>query len=179
MANNCIIPLGPVMNLTGMIPYESLNALQNPNIPSGMNCHLNGATRGSAVSGATAEQVFTSMLEAANKPSTVGDIVPTITVIWDYYPLKKQSSIAPDATAFRMRIPHNILILLIAWDGEGEDQANATAISDELKTRLSSFEAFAKDAFKATGEVKNNTGYANNGESFSYITALEVNTNRL
>jgi hypothetical protein len=158
-----------------MVPYEALNGLQNANIPYGTNYHLNGVTRAPTVTGAVAEKVFNAMIASANKPSAVGGITPTIAVLWEFYPLKKQSSVAPEAMAFRMRVPLPVSTMFITWEGEGEDPTAVAAITKEMKERLSSFKTFAKETFTGGQEFKNDTGYSNNGMSwFSLLLYLAL-----
>jgi hypothetical protein len=94
-----------------MLPYEKLNAMQNDAIPYNINCHLTGITRGSLPPSA-ASAILNQMLTIANAPSPFKAINPDtkaeepntigMSILWEYWNLKKQSTPAPNATAFRM-----------------------------------------------------------------------------
>lgn len=126
------------MNLAGMIPYEQVNALQNPNVPYGANYALKSNTR-SSLSGPIAEKLFQELIETADKPSSAINN-PVMAILWEYYHLKKQTSIAPDATAFRMRVDRPVSVVMITWGGDGEEGVldarervrKMTSLSDEL-----------------------------------------------
>ena len=157
--------LGPVLDAVSMIPYEALNGLHNATIPYGINYHLNGTSRGPR--GVTPEMSATLMNQLIATASAPGasapeGVTPTMTLLWEFYNMKKLSSVAPDATAFRMRVPHPLITMLITWDG---DSPEATA---DAKERLSGYKRFAegalKDSFEGGEKGENDTGYGNNGE---------------
>lgn len=171
-----ILDLGPVVNLAGMLPYEKLNAMQNEAIPYNIYCHLTGITRGSLPPSA-ASAIFEILLTIANAPSPFKATNPTtnaeepntigMSILWEYWNLKKQSTPAPDATAFRMRVPYPMAPLGIFWSAEGMEA------SQEAKGRLKEMKAFCDaqlwPTFGPDGPNVNGTGYRNS-ESYSPAT---------
>jgi hypothetical protein len=156
-----------------MIPYEKLNGAQNEAIPYNINTSITGITRGSFPP-SSAKAIFDQMLTIANAPSKFKAINPetkeeepnklSLMVLWEFWNLKKQSSPAPDATAFRMRVPHPVAPTAVLWSS---DDPEATK---EARERLNSFKAFCdaelKPTFGPDGPGANGVGYGNSGRYF-------------
>lgn len=145
--------------MAGMIPYEQLNALQNPSIHIGCNDTITCLTR-ETLSPSAASSIFDKMVLTANSlTSKVENAV--IAIFWEYYNLKKQSSVAPDATAYRMRYPFGLSALIITWTGEGEEGEK------EARLRLEDVETFANELLDKTYQGGKRhpdaTGYGNYG----------------
>jgi hypothetical protein len=163
--------IGPVANLAGMLPYEKLNGQHNNAIAYNINCYITGLTRGS-LPPPTASTIFDQMLTLANAPSKFKAVDPvtkeeadntiSIAVMWEYWNLKKQSTPAPDATAFRMRVPYPIAPSVIFWTS---DEPGAAV---EARERLRALRTFAEaqllPTFGADGSSKDATGYGNAGK---------------
>ncbi|PVG04874.1 FAD-binding domain-containing protein [Serendipita vermifera] len=161
-----IIDLGPVASYAGTIPYEQLNAMQNQGAPFGGNYHYTGVIRG-CLPPPTASEIFNKMMGLANIPSPFKAINPTtkaeepdtivLSAVWEYHNLKKMSAVAPDATAFRMRVPHPLGLLILTWSADGQEAI------DEAKDRMDKFrdicEAALAPTFGANGRGSNDTGY--------------------
>ncbi|PVG03740.1 FAD-binding domain-containing protein [Serendipita vermifera] len=164
-----LLDLGPVANLAGTLPYEQLNAMQNQAIPYGINYHLNGFVR-AGLPPPAAGAIFNNQVAIATAPSPYKSVNPTtnveepntvvLTVLWEFYNLKKQSTPAPDATAFRMRVPYSLATLIATWSADGEEA------SKEAKERLRSFKLVCDNELRSTfgpeGRNKDAPGYGNN-----------------
>jgi len=155
--------LGPVVNGTGMIPYELVNTMQNDLVPYGHNYHITGTLRGKKPVEAQASQdVFNRMLQIASTPgacSANGD--PTMTILWEFFHLQKAVGVPSDATAFRMREASPQLPMVITWEG---DSAEATKDAKErLRQVKQAIDENVKDTFVG-GMSKDDTGYGNYGQ---------------
>jgi hypothetical protein len=140
--------------------------MQNQAAIYGINHHTTGVTRANLPS-SIAAAIFEQTLTLANAPSSFNAINPTtkleepnaivLTIIWQYYPLKKHATIAPDATAFRMRLQHPQAMLTAGWSADGE---GATA---EAKERLMTLKDTCDTALHSTfgihGPSSDDTGY--------------------
>jgi hypothetical protein len=152
------------------LPYEKLNAMQNQAIPYGINYHLNGIVRADLPPPA-AGAIFNTLVSTANAPSPYKSINPTtnaeepnvvvLTILWEFYNLKKQCAPAPDAMAFRMRVPYSLATLIATWSADGEEA------SKEAKERLRSLKTVCDNELRSTfgpeGRSKDAPGYGNNG----------------
>ena len=162
-----LIDLGPVVNGTGMIPYELLNAMQNDMVPYGHNYHITGTLRGKKpVESQASQDIFNRMVQIA---STHGDCRANgdaaITILWEFLHLKKAVSVPPDATAFRMRVDSPSLPMMITWEG---DSAEATKDAKErLRQVRQVVDENVKDTF-VSGMSADDTGYGNYGELHTF-----------
>lgn len=151
--------------MAGMIPYKQLNALQNPSIAIGGNHATTCLTR-AALPPSTASSIFEKIVNTANAPSSSFDSA-TIAILWVYYNLKKQSSVAPDAMAYRMRYPFLPSTLFMSWIGDGDEAEK------EARSRLGEAEAFANELLDKTYEGGKRhpdaTGYGNYGMLSSFL----------
>ena len=159
-----LISLGPVMDRTGMIPYETLNTLQNEMIPYGANYYFSGTLRGEMpMTEQAAQDIFNQIMQLASTSGPCASISsPTITVMGEFLRLKKICSVAPDATAYRMRVTSSSIPMMINWEG---DSAEA---SGDAQGRLRRMMRFVDDTVKHTfprGKEQNDTGYGNYGAS--------------
>jgi hypothetical protein len=166
-----LIALGPVMNGTGMMPYEVVNTLQNDAFPHGAGYHLNGTIRGKKpVETQAAQEMFDQMLQIASAPgacSSNGD--PTIIIVWEFINMKRAASIPVDATAYRMRAETPSLALVIHWQGE------STEATRDAKERLLKVRQIADENLKDTfvgGRGEDVTGYGNYGGYYSPLLAV-------
>jgi hypothetical protein len=162
-----------------MMPYEKLNAMQNEAIPYNVNCFLNGITRGS-LPPSSASAIFNEMMSLANAPSPHKAINPTtnqeepnsltLIILWEFWNLKKQSAPAPDATAYRMRVPYPVAPMGVFWSAEG------TEASQEARDRLRALRMFCdkelRPTFGTDGPSANGTGYGNAGGYFNVFELL-------
>ena len=157
-----LIALGPLVDAAGMIPYQSLNELQNAALPYGANYHLTGSLRGDkGVAPEVASKVFDQLIEISNAPgSCATESTPQITILWEFFHLKRMARVPPDATAFRMRVAHPAMPIAISWEGSSPE---ATA---DAKDRLKRLKQYVEDEMKDTfsdGIGENDTGYGNYG----------------
>ncbi|KIM25711.1 hypothetical protein M408DRAFT_314992 [Serendipita vermifera MAFF 305830] len=155
--------LGPVVSGASMMPYENLNGIHNQAIPYGENCHLNGFTRGTrGVTPEMSETMFKHLMETASAPGpcATDTVAPKMTMLWEFYHLGKVASVAPDATAFRMRIRHSLSAILINWKPE-TPEASADAL-ERVRTFKRVAEATVKETFEGGNKGENDTGYGNN-----------------
>jgi hypothetical protein len=156
-----LIALGPIVNAAAMIPYETMNALQNGLVPYGSNYHFTCAVRGgNPVETEAAQEIFTQITGISSLPGACADTSPpTVIVIWEFFNLKKAASVPADATAFRMRVEHSQTPILINWEGESSE---ATRDAKERSGRL---KLVVEEALKGTfdGGMGEN-GYGNYGE---------------
>ncbi|KAG8751911.1 hypothetical protein FRC14_007520 [Serendipita sp. 396] len=151
-----LFDLGPVMTLAAMIPYENLNALQNDHTKYNQNYHFVGGIR-TSVTPDVAKTVFDNMLETTNAPSEAD---MKMVLIWEYHVLKKLASVSSDATAFPMRVPRPITVMMINWTGDDEQSAL------DARQRLDAIKAFSDEALAPAFEEKGgktelDTGYTN------------------
>ena len=157
-----LISLGPVMNGTGMIPYEALNTLQNDAIPYGANYYFNGTERGEKpVTEQAAQNMFSRLMGITSAAGPCSSISPpAITLLWEFFPLTKVCSVAPDATAFRMRAARPSVPMVISWEGDGVEA------SKDAKGRLRQAKQMMEEELRHTfprGREENDTGYGNYG----------------
>jgi hypothetical protein len=145
------------MDLAGTVPYEQVNGLQNANVNYGGNYIVDGSSRG-ALSPDVAEKIFNKLNEIANAPSSVIS-KPKMVMLWEYHDLRKLASIAPDATAYRMRTTNLISPMFGIWEG---DSPEAEA---EVRKRVKQMRAFSEELLLEGREKhKDETGYGNYGE---------------
>jgi hypothetical protein len=147
--------------------------MQNQATPYGINYHFNGITRGS-LPPPTASAIFNQMMGLANTPSPFKSVNPetkseepnaiVMTAIWEYYNLKKQCAVAPDATAFRMRVPHPLGLLIVTWSADGQE-ANDEA-KDRLDKLMEACEKALGPTFGPNGRGSDDTGYGGMGKQF-------------
>ncbi|PVG04873.1 FAD-binding domain-containing protein [Serendipita vermifera] len=161
-----ILDVGPVANLAGTIPYTQLNSMQNQAAKFGINHLTTGITRANLPS-SIASAIFDQTLKLAKVPSSFKSINPTtgaeetntivLTVIWQYYHLKKHSTVAPDAMAFRMRLQHPQGMLNATWTADGE---GATAEAEERMITLKTIcDTALHPTFGDLGPSVEDTGY--------------------
>lgn len=158
------LELGPLVDAMSMVPYERVNELQNAAIPYGANYHMTGTVRGeNEVTPQVAAQLFNHLVDISSAPGNCAvDSPPILITIWEYFNLKRAASIPADATAFRMRVPHPVMPILIRWEG---DSVEATK---DAKERLTRFKQCLEDEIKSTfrdGKGEDDTGYGNYGQS--------------
>ncbi|CAG8651988.1 7947_t:CDS:2 [Acaulospora colombiana] len=167
-----ILDLGPVANLATMIPYEKLNGLHNEAIPYNINTAISGTLRGS-LPPSSASAIFDQMLALANAPSKFKSISPetkqeeenklSMMILWEYWNLKKQSTPAPDATAFLMRVPYPVAPTAVFWSSD--DLEAAREARERLKALRGFCDAELRPTFGPDGPVVNGTGYGNSAAS--------------
>ena len=93
--------------MTREIPYEQLNALQNPQVPPGRCVYMKGVAHPGPDYPIISE-TFTSLIAmAAHQP-------PHLRILFEYFPLSKATSVPQGATAFRRTEDSNALVL-ISW----------------------------------------------------------------
>jgi hypothetical protein len=158
-----LIELGPMVNVAAMIPYEMVNSLQNGLVPYGLNYHFTGTVRGgSPAEPETAQEMFNQMISISSLPGGCAtSSPPTIIVLWEFFHLKKAASVPADATAFRMRVEHAPMPMLISWEGDGSEATR------DAKERLGRLKLVVEEGLKGTftgGMSENDTGYGNYGE---------------
>jgi hypothetical protein len=150
-----------------MVPYEQVNGLQNASVNYGGNCIVDGITRGTLYPDA-AEKIFHKLDEIANVPSSIIS-KPMIVMLWEYHDLRKLASVAPDATAYRMRTTNLISPMFVTWEG---DSPEAEA---EARERVKQVKVFSEELLLEGREKhKDETGYGNYGEYFHLSSSFEV-----
>lgn len=159
-----LFELGALVDGTGMIPYEEVNGLQNAGLPYGANYHLTGTLRGErGVAPDVAAKLFNQLIDIAGAPGGCAvDEVPTMMAMWEYFHLKRAASVPADATAFRMRVAHPAVPMMISWKGESPE------VSLDAKDRLRRLKQCVEDGLKETfhdgGMGEDDTGYGNYGK---------------
>jgi len=158
-----LIELGPVVNATGMMPYEVVNTLQNDTLPHGSNYHLTCSLRGEGrVQPEPVQEIFNKLMEVTSAPGpclTSGG--PTLSLIWEFLNLKnKVANVPVDATAYRMRIVRPSLPTVMMWEGDSVEAAN------DARERMMRLKETVDQALKHTfpnGLGEDATGYGNYG----------------
>jgi len=168
-----LIELGPVMNGTGMIPYEVVGTLQEAMLPHGDNYSLTGTLRGEGrVQPEAVQDIFNQMVEITSATGPcVTDAGPIVSIIWEFSNLKKVSSVSPDATAYRMRVESPSLAILIRWQGDSTE-ANKDA-RDRLMRVRGAVDQNLKHTFP-NGLGENDTGYGNYGALCSFHVKMTL-----
>jgi hypothetical protein len=158
-----LIALGPVVNAAGMIPYEMVNSLQNELVPYGANYHMTGTVRGDKpAESEVAQEIFNQMLDISSlQGACASTSTPSMVVLWEFFHLKKAASVPADATAFRMRVEHSAMPVLIKWEGESTEATNDA--KERLRRLKQVIEKGLRETF-AGGMGENDTGYGNYGE---------------
>jgi len=103
--------LGPAFDLTAEIPFENLNALQNPNVQPGKNVYMKGATQVEPKSD-VANKVFDAMQQMTES----GDL--RVAFMFEYFALRKVRSVPSDATAFCSRGPQCNVVFFGSWEND-------------------------------------------------------------
>ncbi|PVF97284.1 FAD-binding domain-containing protein [Serendipita vermifera] len=163
-----IIDLVPVANLATMLPYEQLNGMLNQFFPYGANSRISSVIRAD-LPPSTASTIFNKQLELVNIPSAFRAINPytmarelntiDLAIWWEFFPLRRQSSLAPDATAFRMRVPYPLAAIGATWPADG---VGAEIEAKETIDALKSFcEVELRATFGPSGPHVDATGYGN------------------
>ncbi|CAG8561534.1 2122_t:CDS:2 [Acaulospora colombiana] len=142
-----------IMNLASTLPFEQLNAMLNQFFPYGTNRRISSVMRAS-LPPSSASTIFNRQIELANIPSAFRAINPytlakepntvDLAIWWEYLPLKKQSSLPPDATAFRMRVPYPHAAIGVTWS------ANGVGADAEAKETLEALKSFCEDQLRPT-----------------------------
>ena len=126
--------IGPVANMTSMIPYEALNGITNHAAVPGKHYYVSGTTR-TYLTAETAVAIHDHLLKMRASHPRLGEFV----MIWEYYSSgKKVTSVEPDAMAFRMRTSDLPCLLVLKWDGEIKDE-EVKAKAEQLVTEHCTF----------------------------------------
>lgn len=145
------------MDMTGEIPYEKVNGLQNPNVQHGHRVYMRGVTQ-VEYSPAVAKRVFQRMCE-------LSDATMRITLIFELFPLDKINSKTNDAMAFNLRGPASNVLCLCIWDNNAPEYAmRGYAASHAVTDIISNAEP--------KPEVSVSRAYGNYGKLLYFLTPL-------
>ncbi|KAF9569413.1 FAD-binding domain-containing protein [Agrocybe pediades] len=124
-----LFDIGPVADMTKEIPFEELNALQNPMTMHGKGVYQKGVAHIRPHPEAVV-QAHDRLMEIVKEGHFIGQI------IYEYVPLDKINSVPTHATAFRREITSNILVNL-TWDQSIQDRTEGgRKIAKELTSIL-------------------------------------------
>ena len=155
--------IGPVANMTSVIPYEVLNGITNHAAPPGNNWYYTGIAR-THLTAETAVAIHDHLQKMRASHPLFGEI----SMVWQYYPMaKKVMSVKSDAMAFRMRTPHLGCLLSLKLDGSVKDE-EVKAKAKELLTEHRIFcEKLIKDQTDPLQRPEADKGiaYGNYGQS--------------
>ncbi|KAF9057461.1 hypothetical protein BJ165DRAFT_1588692 [Panaeolus papilionaceus] len=114
----------PMLDLTKEIPYEEVNTMQNPVAGPGRGVYMKGV--------AHKKPDYTSIKKAYDR---VVEILQTGHfqggVLYEYFPLTKINSVAPEETAFRREEALNVAVVL-NWDPLVDRNDEARAFAHDL-----------------------------------------------
>lgn len=99
------------------MPFELLNALQNPNAMHGQNVYFRAVTQ-TGVDPDVCSAAFNSLSELSTAESRLA-------LIWELVPNNKINSVSNDATAFNCRGPHVNVLGVCQWD-TNDSESNKT-----------------------------------------------------
>ncbi|KAI0663139.1 FAD-binding domain-containing protein [Cubamyces menziesii] len=108
-----LLDLGPVAVMAKEMPYEELNALQNPIARPGQNAYMKGAFVPLTLTSSHLTRVF-ARCTALSTPGAFA-----VNLLLEYFPLRAANAVPDGATAYVRGLTANALCLVIAAnDGE-------------------------------------------------------------
>ncbi|TFK43273.1 hypothetical protein BDQ12DRAFT_731314 [Crucibulum laeve] len=143
-AFRAFLDIGPVADMTKEIPYEELNALQNPQVHHGNGVYMKGVAHKN-INFQLISKAFDKVIEIAKGTG----LRPAI--LYEYFPLSEVTSVSASKTAFR-RDPASSILVILAWDGDVPDK------SDQARSL----------AYEIAGIVTGGQSEAINTESLGY-----------
>ncbi|KAH9894367.1 FAD-binding domain-containing protein [Cubamyces lactineus] len=105
-----LLDLGPVAVMAKEMPYEELNALQNPIARPGQNAYMKGAFVPPTLTRAELTRVF-ARATALSVPGSFA-----VNLLLEYFPLRAANAVRDDATPYVRGLTANALCLVIAAD---------------------------------------------------------------
>ncbi|KAG5643862.1 hypothetical protein DXG03_009546 [Asterophora parasitica] len=124
------LDLGPVADLTKEVPYEELNALLNPILFHGQGIYQKGF--------AHQKPHYQSTAEAYEKVIDVSTPDFTINLVFEYFPLKKITSVPFGTTAFRRDATPGVLVLGVWKEDSEANTERARTVASELAQIITS-----------------------------------------
>ncbi|KAG6889203.1 hypothetical protein C0995_002663 [Termitomyces sp. Mi166 len=116
--------LGPIADLTKEMPYEEINALQNPVVFHGQGMYMKGI--------AQRLPHFESDAKAFDYIQKVSGPEFKVNLLFEYFPLAKVSAVPSASTAFRRDPTSSILALVIWKDDTEENLERGRTVAHEL-----------------------------------------------
>ncbi|KAI0332483.1 FAD-binding domain-containing protein [Cubamyces sp. BRFM 1775] len=121
-----LLDLGPVAVMAKEMPYEELNALQNPIARPGQNAYMKGAFMPPSCTPAHLAHVF-ARATALSVPGAYA-----VNALLEYFPLRAANAVPDGATAYVRGLTANVLCLAIAADEGAEAQKYMQDAAREL-----------------------------------------------
>ncbi|KII92562.1 hypothetical protein PLICRDRAFT_103835 [Plicaturopsis crispa FD-325 SS-3] len=154
-----LLDIGPIVDHSAEIPYETLNTLQNPEAEHGYGSYMKGVYQVKP----NYEDLRAAHARANEFATANPDFLKTNLMI-EYFPLTKMNSAPAGATAFRRSGAGNALVLLKWVTNTPENEAKAREIGPELAGIISRGQAALLGP--------ENSGYGNYGTPMCGTTGV-------